>query len=588
MTLQTTIPLAEYVENGVTLVHPVPFQFGAASDVACSRIAAGVETMVTLGADYNVTGGGGATGSITKTSAGTPGTIFRIKRRTTRSQPTDYTPGDDFPAETHEAALDRLAAVNQEQDVNIADIESRAVRVPVGESAIVLPPALTRAGKFQAYDVLGEPIAASGTGNDPDLRADLAAPSGYTHIGGTHLVPSITPNGVNDALSIQALFDAGHKTVDAPYANYLISTTVIFPPGGKLRSPEKAVFTKNANIDMFDMSAQGAELENIDVDANGVNFSGRGAFINAGPNSYGQKHTRVDILHSRGPALEFVGADAGQRFVADGCNYSRSDITQAGVLEPAVVDVDGGNRMFTDCGTIDGCPLIELRGMANTGIVNCQGVNIIFSALTSRTRVTGDRIAALGGALVVDGNDNYVGGDIIAGSVQLAVTSQRCTIAPTSLLAGAVITDLSNAVGSNMNFVYDVNGVSFTPVWGQVSGVGPAIGNGTITGRLFRNGRHYNVAISVSLGSTSTLGDGTDDWTFSLPAPNNRTAAFVGVGKATGNHSGTFVSGDAQIAQGASVITVRNPGGATGWKAAVPVPWANTDGFNISIPYEVG
>jgi hypothetical protein len=178
MTLQTTIPLAEYVENGVTLVHPIPFQFVATTDIVCSRITDGAEVVLTPGADYVVTGGEGATGTVTKTGGGTPGTTFRIKRQTTRAQPTDYTPGDAFPAESHEQALDRLAAVNQEQDVAISDLENRTVRVPVGETAQTLPTKIDRAGKYQAYDADGNSIASSGTGNDSALRTDLAATPG--------------------------------------------------------------------------------------------------------------------------------------------------------------------------------------------------------------------------------------------------------------------------------------------------------------------------------------------------------------------------------------------------------------------------
>jgi hypothetical protein len=126
MTLGTTTPLIEYVENGVTLVHAVPFQFQASAELICSRIdLAGVETILTLGADYTVAGGGGSPGSVTKVSGGTSGFTFRIKRFTVRSQPTDYTPGDPFPAETHEKALDHEVAMIQEQDVAIAALDDR-------------------------------------------------------------------------------------------------------------------------------------------------------------------------------------------------------------------------------------------------------------------------------------------------------------------------------------------------------------------------------------------------------------------------------------------------------------------------------
>jgi hypothetical protein len=169
MTLGTTTPLIEYVENGATLVHAVPFQFQVSADLVCSRIAGGVETTLTLGVHYTVTGGAGGAGSVTKTSGGVAGTVFRIKRHTGRDQPTDYTPGDPFPAETHEDALDRLAAVNQEQDVAVADVQSRALRVPVGEVVGEIPAAGARGLKFLSFTALGAP-----TVSDPPAVTNVA------------------------------------------------------------------------------------------------------------------------------------------------------------------------------------------------------------------------------------------------------------------------------------------------------------------------------------------------------------------------------------------------------------------------------
>lgn len=163
MTLGTTPPLIDYVENGVTLVHPVPFQFEATTDVVCTRISGGIETPLALGVDFTVAGGLGLTGTVTKMSAGVVGQLFRIKRLTSRAQPTDYTPGDAFPAETHEHALDRLAAVSEEQDVAIADLGSRVLQLPPGEVAATLPAAADRAGKLLAFDGAGAPVAAAGT-----------------------------------------------------------------------------------------------------------------------------------------------------------------------------------------------------------------------------------------------------------------------------------------------------------------------------------------------------------------------------------------------------------------------------------------
>jgi hypothetical protein len=108
-------PRVEYVENGVTLTHPITFQFFDAIEITVTRILVdGTEIPLVLTTDYSVSGGAGETGSITKTGGGVNGATLRIDRNTVRSQEAEYDPGDDFPAEVHEEALDRLVMEVQE------------------------------------------------------------------------------------------------------------------------------------------------------------------------------------------------------------------------------------------------------------------------------------------------------------------------------------------------------------------------------------------------------------------------------------------------------------------------------------------
>lgn len=69
-----------------------------------------------------------------------------------------------------ETVLDRLAI----RLLWLRDRVSRSLRVPVGETLGELPSLAQRIGKYFAFDAGGNPIASSGTGNDPNLRTDLA------------------------------------------------------------------------------------------------------------------------------------------------------------------------------------------------------------------------------------------------------------------------------------------------------------------------------------------------------------------------------------------------------------------------------
>lgn len=72
--------------------------------------------------------------------------------------------------ETIEGIVDRLAI----RAIWLRDRVLRSFRVPIGETLSELPIKALRASKFLAFDINGNPVAASGTGNDPDLRNDLA------------------------------------------------------------------------------------------------------------------------------------------------------------------------------------------------------------------------------------------------------------------------------------------------------------------------------------------------------------------------------------------------------------------------------
>lgn len=391
----------------------------------------------------------------------------------------------------------------------------------------------------------------------------------------------------DDGPAIQRAFDAGHKSVWLSYKNYLIATTITFPSYAVLRSDERAILTKGANIDLFDMSAQACRLQGLNIQGAGATYTGRGAYITG---NYDQRIVDCDLIDFSGYCLEFIGSDSGQRFEATNSNFLRTVADNAAIKMPSVIDATAGNRTFTGCGTIGGGRLFDLDSAANTGIVNCQFVTLTMSSNTSRSRIVGNRIAALGGTVTIDGFDNLIADNVIAGNLQIAATSQRCVVGPNSLLAGGSVTDLSNATGDNMNYVYASNGLPLTPVWGQTSGTGPVLGNGSLSALLYRNGRQYTVRISLLLGSTTTTGDSTGNWTFELPSPYNRLTKAAASGSVRGIDTAANVNrtGTSYIASGSSKIFIPNNATNTGWKGTVPHSWVNGDSLDLTIAYEIG
>jgi hypothetical protein len=195
MTAAALPPSVEYLENGITTAFAVPFRFRRPQHLQAKRFfeGGGVTTLV-YGSDYSATGGStDAGGTLTVSAAAVANTRLLIQRITPRAQEIDYTTGDTFPAESHEAGLDTAMLIAQEQDVKINDTAARALLVPEGEAS---PPvdlsglldgdmlqyrdgALQRldrsvfAGKFYGGDATGKVVPLSGTGADSALRTDL-------------------------------------------------------------------------------------------------------------------------------------------------------------------------------------------------------------------------------------------------------------------------------------------------------------------------------------------------------------------------------------------------------------------------------
>lgn len=194
-----------YTGNGTAAPLAVPFRFLAPDHLVVTRISAatGARIVLTRGTHYSVSGAGSNSGgTVTPLAAIAVGDKWEIDRATPREQPTAYPVGDDFPAATHELALDRNMLVAQEQDRRASDIEARApLALPgqigpdfdvtgLGEGDLLE----YRGGRLRRFDaapfagkyfggaaVTGKPVPLTGTGGaDAALRGDLASAIGDT------------------------------------------------------------------------------------------------------------------------------------------------------------------------------------------------------------------------------------------------------------------------------------------------------------------------------------------------------------------------------------------------------------------------
>ena len=176
MTISSTTNTVSYTGNGSTTAFAVNYVFfgtGTSAEIEVVQLvtATGVETVKSNGSDFTVSGGNGATGTVTAAVAPASTVQWVINRTTTQTQETDYVENDPFPAESHEEALDRLTAIDQEQQRSLGQAVSAPVTDPTSID-MTLPSKDNRKGKYLAFNsTSGNPEA----GASSDDVATLAA-----------------------------------------------------------------------------------------------------------------------------------------------------------------------------------------------------------------------------------------------------------------------------------------------------------------------------------------------------------------------------------------------------------------------------
>lgn len=159
MTIAKTTSRAQYSGNDVTVAFSFPYRFFEDSDLEVYILDANdVETLQTITTHYTVSNNGDETGgTVTMVTAPATGETLTILRAIPQTQGTDYQANDPFPAETHEAALDRLTLLTQQQSEEIG----RSLIAPVSDTASLELP-LDRASSFLFFDASKNPTSASG------------------------------------------------------------------------------------------------------------------------------------------------------------------------------------------------------------------------------------------------------------------------------------------------------------------------------------------------------------------------------------------------------------------------------------------
>ena len=238
MTVSTEISKTSYAGNGVTTAFATPI-FLANTDIKVYLLdtITNTQTDWTLGSEYTLTGAGtGLAGTLTTTLGNTLSSDeeIYILRSTPLTQGTDYVEADSFPAKSHEAALDKLTFIAQEEK----DALSRCVMVKETSNASLFklsPEANTIIG---FNDDATEFLNYSSLNLIPNSEASKYIKRNSANTAWEHLTPAEVLSdigGINDTCLVKTTGDqtiGGVKTfssspiVPSPTTDYQAATKV--------------------------------------------------------------------------------------------------------------------------------------------------------------------------------------------------------------------------------------------------------------------------------------------------------------------------------------------------------------------------
>ena len=138
MTISATTPKIIYLPNGTQTVFTVPFTFFDDDDlVVTEKLEASpyTEVVLVLNTDYTVTGGDGAVGSITLSTATLATKKLIILSELADVQGTDYINNSDYDQNVLEASLDKIVRMIQQKD----EIIDRCLKFDIGADSVELP-----------------------------------------------------------------------------------------------------------------------------------------------------------------------------------------------------------------------------------------------------------------------------------------------------------------------------------------------------------------------------------------------------------------------------------------------------------------
>lgn len=382
----------------------------------------------------------------------------------------------------------------------------------------------------------------------------------------------------NDTIPIQnAIAAAGYYgSVYFPSGTYLVYAKLVQLPyqdwygsGGQRATTLKKMF----NGDLIDMGDLG-RLANLNIDGNGAAYSGNGINV-IGSN---QSIERVRVTQTEGICLNFPIGNGGSSNVID----FRGVTTNPAVV-PAIKlcgDSDSNPRFFSGIYLSGG--LFDISGPGAGG--GCSLVNFyIRNFVTGGSvlmHIANGRVASVADTTTISGGDLTFTGVAFSGPVYLE-NAQGMRFSGCTFHAG--ITENAETCSSNE---FDTTIVPYSPVWTQPGGTQPVLGNGTLAGYYTRNGRLCTVSLRLVMGSTTTYGNSSCEYRFSLPFIGNSSMNQRGMSANIFDLS-ALLDYAATITIGVGQDSFKLSRNGQSIRGGFPIAWAAGDIIDVQFSYMV-
>lgn len=329
-------------------------------------------------------------------------------------------------------------------------------------------------------------------------------------------------------------------------------------------------------------------VKDIYFNLNGTNVTGRGFVVSTGAvdfESWREWHN-CQFIDSYSYAIEFTQDMAGYQSYGNNCRFTMSLAGATPYATPAIklptADETNGNRHFHNCNS-GGFILIDFAGGENTNLTNCLMAPPLFSSSTQKVVIVGGRMVnrSDSSAWTITGSEIIIVGNSCA---QLLVTLDAAldeAFIDANSWAATTFTD--NSTGDTAdNKIYLPSRVSATPGWtGSVSD--PVIGDGQLFGSHARRGEDCRARITLSIGSTTTLGSGYFKFTLPYAPADVVTGTAILIDASTGTPYALGV-----LCPTAGTNELRVVVGGTGYMTgASPVSLATGDVVYIDIDYRI-